>query len=132
VEGMTKCLRVPQQTDKAFGEIFGMRQRPQRCAVAMHDDFLAAQHTVGHSVGSIADSDGNRQIVGVRRPHNSYRKTFVAIGAIEHFLARDFITRVLPEWVHQRRRFGNNRMRSRALVNRGRTDEDELRRLAFE
>src|SRR4029450_5439558 len=124
VEALADGPGVTQQGNETLGEVVAVRQRPQRRAVALHDDFLSLSHALHQSPAGVARHQS--AVVGVRRPNDRRRKAVLAAGAYQPILTSDLVPRVLPVRITQRRRLGDRHSGWRSLVRRGRADEDVL------
>ena len=72
VEGLAERPRVAEQRRRSRGRSRGVRERPQRGAVAVHDDRLARAHPVDDRPAAVEGHE--RAVVGVRRPHDRHRE----------------------------------------------------------
>ena len=125
VEGVADRARMPEQRHEPAREVLVVGQRPQRRAVAVHDDRLAPRAS-GRSRSSrrrTARACGRRCATAARSSPGSPRRGRRAISSV---LAGDLVAGVLPERVAQRRRLDHRQARRRRLVGRGRADEHVL------
>ena len=124
VEDVADGAGVAEQGDEPRREVLVVRQRPQRGAVAVHDDRLALAHPGQHRPATIERHQG--LVIGVRGPHDRGRETVVTVGGAQQFLARDLVAGVAQERVAQRGGLQDRHAGRRRLIRRGGADEHVL------
>jgi hypothetical protein len=124
VEAVADGLRMAEQPDEGLGEVDVVGERPQRGAVAVHDDVLAAAHALDDRPAAVEGQV--HAVVRVRGAHDRRREALPAVRADQELLAGDLVLRVGPDRVAQGRRLDDRQAAHGLLVGRGRADEDEL------
>src|SRR5450759_1830079 len=110
VEGVADRLAATQQAHEALGEIAVVGDRPQRRAVAGHDERLPLAHPRDRREGPFPAVHGQwhlRVAVGERRADDRDREPVLAVRPHQALLASDLVPRVVPERVGERRIFAN-------------------------
>ena len=130
---LTDSVRVAHEPNKALGEVRVVRDRPQGRAVAVDEDGLALHHPAHDLPRALVALDGEGQaalVVGMARADDGDREAVFPVHAHEVLFAGNFIAGVCPVRIGQRRALGDQIVRKRFLVCRGRGDEHELLRPA--
>ena len=124
MERVADRARVAEQGDETPREIPVVRQRPQRRAVAVHDDRLALAHPAQRRPAPVQGDQG--RVVGVRGAHDRGREAFFPVRPDQQVLAGDLVPGVRQERVAQRRGLQDRQAGGRCLVGGGGADEHVL------
>lgn len=130
VECMAGGLLMTEQSDERFRKIAVVRHRPERQAVAGNDERLALAQSRdgGERLRPCVQCDRHDGIaVRPRRADYGDGKCFLAQRAHEAIFAGDFVARIIPVRIGERRGFGDEPMGKRFLIRARAADENILR-----
>ena len=126
---LTDGMNIAHQTDKAFGEVGVVRDRPQRGAVAMEQDGLAVEHAAENLPATLFAISAQRQIafvIGMAGTDDGHRETIFPVLLHQVFFAGDFVAGILPIRIMQRSALGDEIIGAGLLISGGGGNIDRI------
>ena len=129
VVGVANGVRIAHQAAEALGKVIAVGQRPQRGAVAGHDDFFALTNPLHHLKGTEIAMQRHRHLafaVGMAGAHHGEGEAVFPILPHQPVFAGGLIAAILPIRVAQRSRLRDQRIHRRLLIRRRGRNENIL------